>query len=135
MNPDRDPLERLELRLPVRPESVPTGRQAAARFAEAAGFPETAVGRVRLAVSEALTNVVLHAHRDGETSRALFELAGSTSDGRLVITVTDRGTGLRPRDDSPGVGLGLALMAKSSDELQLESGPDGGTVVRMAFLR
>ena len=51
------------------------------------------------------------------------------------MTVSDEGAGMRARADSPGMGLGLALIANACDELAVDAGADGGTVVRMTFLR
>ena len=42
---------------------------------------------------------------------------------------------LRARNDSPGMGLGLSLIANACDVLSLDGGRSGGTVVRMTFLR
>ena len=127
--------ERLALRLPVRPESVTVGRRAAAEFAEAAGFGASRLTDVRLAVSEALTNVVLHAHPEGSGEGHHVVLAAEADHDAVRVTVTDAGTGLRTRTDSPGMGLGLALIAESCDELGLDAARGGGTVVAMTFLR
>lgn len=51
------------------------------------------------------------------------------------FTVSDDGHGLRPRTDSPGMGLGLALIANSCDDLTLDTSEAAGTVVRITFLR
>ena len=126
--------ERLALRLPVQAESVGIGRRAAAQFAEETGCGATTLWRVRLSVSEALSNVVLHAHVDAEAGQHFVLLAEADADA-CRITVSDEGGGLRSRSDSPGMGLGLALIANSCDELAIDTGPDGGTVVRMTFLR
>lgn len=42
---------------------------------------------------------------------------------------------MRARADSPGMGLGLALIANACDELAVDAGAEGGTVVRMTFVR
>jgi len=127
--------ERLDLRLPVQPASVPIGRRAAAKFALLSGSSDRTLWRVRLAVSEALSNVVLHAHALEVEPAAELTLTGHTTSDRFVITVSDAGQGLRARSDSPGLGLGLALIAQTCDEVQLDPGEAGGTVVRMTFLR
>lgn len=134
--PDRDEAEEhLHLRLPVSSESVTVGRRAAAQFAEETGCSAETLWRVRLAVSEALSNVVLHAHVPEDAAQAELTLSAEARPGQVVITVADDGTGLRARADSPGMGLGLALIAKSCDELELDTGAEGGTVVRMTFWR
>lgn len=127
--------DRLALRLPVRAESVGVGRRAVAEFAETAGCGAPTLADVRLAVSEALTNVVLHAHRDGSAAQHHLVLVAEADRDAIHVTVTDAGTGLRSRTDSPGMGLGLALIANSCAELSLDAPRGGGTVVAMTFLR
>lgn len=127
----------LRLRLPVRPETVRTGRRAAAQFAEEVGCGGETLWKVRVAVSEALTNVLLHAHpepsADGEPLHHLV-LAAEADAASCTISVCDEGIGLQARADSPGLGLGLGLIARSCEELAFDPGPDGGTTVRMRFL-
>ncbi len=127
--------ERLSLRLPVRPESIGIGRRAAAQFGEEAGSDPQTLWRIRLAVSESISNVVLQAHpaENGETPH--FVLLAESDGGSVRFTVSDEGSGTDARQDSPGMGLGLALLANSCDELGLDTGPGGGTAVRMTFLR
>ena len=128
--------DRLALRLPVRPESVGIGRRAAAQFAEEAGFAATTLWHVRLSVSEALSNVVLHAHAESEDGALEhLVLTAEADDAGVHFTISDHGRGLRPRSDSPGMGLGLALIANSCDELALDESDNGGTIVRMTFRR
>jgi anti-sigma regulatory factor (Ser/Thr protein kinase) len=119
---------RLELNLPAVPDSVPEARHAAAGLATAAGADEL---DVKIAVSEAVGNVVVHAYRDGNPGN--FELEGSVEDGRLVLAVTDHGIGMSPHPDSPGLGFGLPLIGNVTDDLHVEA--DGhGTRVEMTFL-
>lgn len=127
--------ERLSLRLPVRPDSVGIGRRAAAQFGEETGCTPETLWRIRLAVSEAVSNVVLHAHAHDDTVQPHLVLLAESDTTSVRFTVSDEGTGLSARDDSPGMGLGLALIANSCDELALDTAPSGGTIVRMTFLR
>lgn len=71
--------DRLALRLPVQDDSVRIGRRAAAQFAEEAGCDATTLWRVRLAASEALSNVVLHAHAPEAGDRHYLVLLAESS--------------------------------------------------------
>ncbi len=128
--------ERLSLRLPVHPSSVGIGRRAAAQFAEEVALDDATQWCVRVAVSEAITNVVLHAHPATEDALTPhFVLLAEAGSAGCTVTVSDDGVGLQARSDSPGVGLGLGLIARSCDEIALDAGPRGGTSVRMTFRR
>ena len=88
---------------------------------------------VALAVSEALTNVVMHAYV-GRPGPGPMRVRADHTDHRLRVEVEDDGIGLGARHDSPGAGLGLALIASLATELELALGPGGkGTLVRMTF--
>jgi serine/threonine-protein kinase RsbW/stage II sporulation protein AB (anti-sigma F factor) len=52
---------------------------------------------------------------------------------RLTVVVADRGRGILPRADSPGLGLGLPLIATLAESLELGKGADEQTEVRMTF--
>ena len=45
----------------------------------------------------------------------------------------DEGTGLAPRVDSPGLGLGLGLIAQVADSADVRAPETGGTEVVMRF--
>ena len=88
---------------------------------------------VALAVSEALSNVVMHAYVDRREPGSM-RLTTLLADRRLLVEVEDDGIGMRPRIDSPGGGMGLALMALLSADMQLAAGPGGrGARVKMTF--
>ena len=115
------------------PSSVAAMRHHAAAFAAAAGAPENVGYSVELAVSELVTNVVLHAYVGREPGRVSLRCQGDR--GRITVEVADDGVGVAPRDDSPGVGHGLALVGGLADTLEVASGPGGrGTVVTMSFV-
>jgi anti-sigma regulatory factor (Ser/Thr protein kinase) len=86
---------------------------------------------VMLVVSEALTNAALHAYV-GMASGPVALMA-SVSSGSLRVTVTDEGRGMVPRPDSPGLGVGLGLMARLTDALEISSPGGRGTEVCFTF--
>ena len=117
---------------PAVPASVAAIRRALAQFARAAGAPRGTVDAIVLAASEAATNVVLHAYRDKAESGEI-ELFVTRSAVELAVIVRDRGSGLTLRTDSPGLGLGLAIIARATDRLDILESPTGGVEVRMYF--
>jgi serine/threonine-protein kinase RsbW/stage II sporulation protein AB (anti-sigma F factor) len=62
-----------------------------------------------------------------------MDLEVSTQDHHLAVVVRDHGRGMTPRADSPGLGVGLPLIASLAETLELTNGADGGTEVRMTF--
>jgi anti-sigma regulatory factor (Ser/Thr protein kinase) len=120
----------LVLTLPARAENVAVVRHAFGGLGDALDIDDQVLADVKLAVTEACTNVVVHAYPDGVGP---MEIAAAIRDGRLAIAVRDEGRGMLPRPDSPGLGLGLPLIATLSESLELGRGDDDRTEVRMTF--
>ena len=97
---------------------------------DAADVSDQVLADIKLAVTEACTNVVVHAYPDVEGP---LGVRASVEDGIVTIVVVDRGRGITPRPDSPGLGLGLPLIATLADSLELGTGDEGETEVRMTF--
>jgi len=87
---------------------------------------------IGLAVSEAATNAVLHAYLEEGRPGPLL-LSARLMDDIVHVVIRDHGRGMTPRPDSPGLGLGLPLMTRLADAVQISTHPDGGTEVRMTF--
>jgi serine/threonine-protein kinase RsbW len=117
---------------PAVPASVATIRRALSQFARELGGPSRLADAVAVAASEAATNVVMHAYRD-RPEPGLIEVSAARTANELVVAVRDHGPGLTPRVDSPGLGLGLAIIAQQADRLDLLDSPTGGLEVRMYF--
>jgi serine/threonine-protein kinase RsbW/stage II sporulation protein AB (anti-sigma F factor) len=87
---------------------------------------------IALAVTEAVTNVVLHAYLNMQTGP--LYVAASALERSLRVTVYDLGRGMLPRPDSPGLGFGASLMSALADTVQISPNQsDGGTCVALLF--
>lgn len=120
----------LELTYPALAESVPPARAALTRFAARAGASREQMQAVRLASSEALTNVVKHAYPDSPGS---VHITAAVARGELCVLIADDGYGFHPHVRRGGLGLGLALIASLCDELQILNRPTGGTELCLWF--
>lgn len=87
---------------------------------------------IALAVTEAATNAVLHAYRD-DAQPGIVVIEVDREVACLCICVRDEGSGLAPRVDSPGLGLGLGLIAQVADSADVRAPESGGTEVVMRF--
>ncbi|HEX4364395.1 MAG TPA: ATP-binding protein [Solirubrobacteraceae bacterium] len=121
----------LELKLPARAENVAVVRHAFGGFAEVLSVDEQTLADIKLAVTEACTNVVIHAYDEGEEGD--LEIDATIDDQRLTVVIRDHGRGIMPRPDSPGLGLGLPLIATLAETLELGTDADDQTEVRMTF--
>jgi serine/threonine-protein kinase RsbW len=125
------PAPDMELALPARAENIAVIRHAFGALGEVLAIDEEVVSDIRLAVTEACTNVVVHAYPDEQEGP--IEVLATLQDDELTVRVRDEGRGIVPRPDSPGLGLGLPLIASLTDAMQLGHGEDGRTEVCMTF--
>jgi serine/threonine-protein kinase RsbW len=121
----------MELALPARAENIAVVRHALGGLGEALDVPESKLSDIRLAVTEACANVVVHAY--GEEEEGEMEVLASVGGDELTVLVRDWGCGIKPRPDSPGLGLGLSLIAALAETVQLGHGQEEHTEVRMTF--
>ena len=122
----------IRLTLPARPENVAVVRHVLGALSDALELPVALTEDIRLAVSEACTNVVRHAYADGEGTIDVLVHSGGSA---LEITVADAGRGLGPSPDTAGPGLGLPLIAALADSLQVERSESAGSRLTMSFRR
>lgn len=122
----------MRLLLPALPANVALVRQALAGLADELGVDPTRAADMKIALTEACTNAVMHAY-DGDPGP--LEVTMAVEHQRLVLGVRDHGSGLHPLPSRSGgapLGFGLALIASLSDELGIVGG-GYGTEVRIAF--
>jgi serine/threonine-protein kinase RsbW len=121
----------VQLLLPARAENVAVVRHALGALGEVLGVDPQKLSDIRLAVTEACTNVVVHAYPDGEEGP--LEVLAMLQAQELTVIVRDEGRGITPRQDSPGLGLGLPLIASLAEKVQLGHDARKRTEVRMTF--
>lgn len=126
---------KLHLELAAKPEGVGVVRQAIAGLAEAAQLDPDITADLKVAVSEACTNVVVHAY---DHDAGHLEVDVKAADDDLIVVVRDRGSGFPDLKQSPTteppVGLGLPLIAALADSFELRENTGGaGMEVQMVF--
>jgi serine/threonine-protein kinase RsbW len=121
------------LTMPARPEGVAVVRQALAGMADALDFEPSVLADMKMAVTEACTNVVVHAY---DENAGVLEVEMLADEHGVTIVVRDHGAGIQPRparSEPPALGLGLPLIAALSDSFELRGSAGQGTEVRMTF--
>lgn len=117
-------LDALDVRLPAVPESLRHARSAMRRWLADGGITGDVADDLVLAVGEACTNAVEHAYGPAGGDIELHcELHGNDA----VITVRDHGHWRTARGTNRG--RGLMLMRNCGDDVQVERGDEGTTVV------
>lgn len=122
----------IELTLPARPENVALVRHVLGAIGACLSLDPELVEDIRLATTEACTNVVRHAYEEG---RGPIELSIAPDEDGLCVVVADHGRGMGPSPDTRGPGLGLPLIAAIADSLQIDQVAGAGSRVTMWFAR
>jgi serine/threonine-protein kinase RsbW len=122
----------IRLTLPARPVNVAVVRHVLGALAEALDLPPAVTADIRLAVTEACTNVVRHAYGDRAGD---IDVVVRPRGRALEVIVADNGRGMGPSPDTSGPGLGLPLMAALADSLEIQGAATAGSRLMMSFLR
>ena len=128
----------VHLDFPSKPENIGFARAAAALFATQLPFTLDEIEEIKVAVSEAVSNAVVHAYAGGEGAiRMTLAIEGNS----LVVTVEDRGKGIEDVEwakqpthtTSPEehMGLGFVFIREYMNDVEIASKVGEGTVVRM----
>ena len=133
------PENQMRVCFPSRSINESLARSLAAAFAALADPTVEELCDIKTAVSEAVTNAIVHGYRD--TMGQVYIAAALYPGDRLVITVRDRGCGIadvaKAREPlfttcSTGerAGLGFAVMEELMDKVKVRSRLGEGTTVR-----
>jgi anti-sigma regulatory factor (Ser/Thr protein kinase) len=109
---------------------LPSVRRSLRAVAGSVGASEQQREKLALAISEAVTNVIVHAYNGGAGE---MHVTAAVKDGMLSVVVADDGRGLGGSADTDGLGFGVRFIGEAADEAVVRSRPAGGVEVRMGF--
>jgi anti-sigma regulatory factor (Ser/Thr protein kinase) len=112
------------------PDAVARARADAGGYAAWSGASDEQVHAIRLAVSEAVTNSVVHAYPAGT---GLIHLTADRSDSELTVLVADDGVGLRNASANAALSMGWMIIADAADHFTVTPRDCGGTLVEMRW--
>ncbi|MDO5377581.1 MAG: anti-sigma F factor [Clostridia bacterium] len=129
----------MELIFPSLAENEAFARMVISAFLVGVNPTLSVVSEIRTAVSEAVTNAVVHAYA-GTTGRII--LRARLTEEHVEIEIEDFGRGIEnveqamqpfftTQPDQERTGMGFALMQSFMDEVSVESSPGNGTAVKM----
>jgi serine/threonine-protein kinase RsbW len=124
--------ERVEIEIAASAPGVPLVRHALRGMLSGLDVDDDVIADIALAVTEACTNAVVHAYADHDGGGQIQVTAAHVGES-LAVTVRDHGSGMAPRVDTPGLGVGLPVIAAIAESVEIGTPPDGGTEVRMRF--
>ncbi len=120
----------VKLTIPAKAEYITLVRLALSGLSHLRPLSEETLGDLKLAVTEACSNSVRHAYRDGR--KGSVDVVYELHSDRLIVEVCDDGEGFEVGVDltasaaRPGEGgLGIAIIRELADELELGPGASG----------
>ena len=121
-----------DLRIAADISLLKDAREWAAQAAEMAGLDDDGCFQVKLAMSEAVTNAILHGSGSADDEVAL----GVREEGKVIVFEVRDSAGREPSSEDwvkrvGEGGRGLELISLVMDEVQLTRG-DGGSVLRFS---
>jgi serine/threonine-protein kinase RsbW len=129
----------VRLTIPAKAEYITLVRLALSGLSQSRPLPDETLGDLKLAVTEACSNSVRHAYREGREGSV--EVVYELHPDRLVVEVSDEGEGFTVHErESEGDatlqegGLGIAIIRELADELELGPG-DGGQGSRLRLVK
>lgn len=135
MSPGRGSHQLYSEAFPADAAAVRGVRDAVAAIARDCGLDERDLHGIRLGVSEVVTNAVVHGYgqdgRDADDGEIRAEVFYER--GEMLVVIADDGLGMAPRVGSPGLGLGLPIVASVAERFEVISPAEGGTEVHLVF--
>ncbi|PTQ51615.1 MAG: Anti-sigma F factor [Brockia lithotrophica] len=129
----------MRLSFPARKGNEALARMAVAAFVAPLDPTLDELAELKTAVSEAVTNAIIHAYPDGG---GWVSVEAVLEGDLLTLVVRDEGVGIADveearqplfttRSDLERSGMGFVIMENFMDSVEVESSPGKGTVVRM----
>ncbi|MEG0541004.1 MAG: anti-sigma F factor [Angelakisella sp.] len=133
-------VNRMKVSFPSKSINEGLARMVIAAFAASADPTVEEMCDLRTAVSEAVTNAIVHGYRD--TMGEVYITARLTSDNLLSVKIQDKGCGIpdigqameplyTTCESGERAGLGFAVMEELCDRVKVRSAVGRGTVVTL----
>ncbi|MGI6318685.1 MAG: anti-sigma F factor [Firmicutes bacterium] len=133
-------MDYMMLEVPAKSENESFVRVVIAAFAARLDPTLEELNEVKTAVSEAVTNSIIHAYED---DRGIIKISAYVDERQLTVEIYDSGKGIediaRAREplytEKPELersGMGFTIMENFMDEVIVESAPGKGTAVKMS---
>ena len=133
-------INEMRLEFSAQPENEAFARLAVSGFVLPLDPTMEDLADIKTAVSEAVTNAIVHAYRGSPGTVRLR--AGYSGDGEVQVEIIDRGCGIEDVDlarqpfytsceSEERSGMGFTLMESFMDRVDVRSAPGRGTAVRM----
>jgi serine/threonine-protein kinase RsbW len=129
----------VRLTIPARAEYITLGRLALTAIGRVRPLSEETLSDLKLALTEACTNSVRHAYREGRAG--VVEILFQLEPDRLVVEIVDDGAGFKPDEVEAGGngdlsegGLGIAIIRAVADEVEIDARETGGSRLRFVKL-
>lgn len=131
----------VELTIPTHPRYLAVARLLVGGLGAQSGLDLEEVEDLKVAVSEAVTNVMDHAYGPDRPGRVVVRFRPAS--GEMIVEVEDSGVGFdtdklpatTPPQPGPEGGLGLFLVRELADHVKVESAPGSGTKVTITKRR
>ncbi|MDD4316214.1 MAG: anti-sigma F factor [Clostridia bacterium] len=128
----------MSLKFDARPENESFARSVVAAFCVSANPTVEIINDIKTAVSEAVTNCIVHGYENTMNGEILIE--ANMLSNVLKVKISDYGKGIinieealtdfyTTREEEERSGLGFTIMKSFMDSLEVESTPGSGTTV------
>ncbi len=132
----------MSMQIPAKSESESFARAVVAAFCVGLNPTVDEISDIKTAVSEAVTNCVVHAYRKRQSKNDLITIECKLFANSLEVTISDNGIGIpnikqamepfyttEPNDERSG--MGFTVMQSFMDTISVNNRLGGGTVVTM----
>lgn len=132
------PNNKVKMEMSSMSENIAFARVAVAAFAAQLEFTLAEIEEIKVAVSEAVSNCIIHGYENRPAEQVIVDMA--IEDGQLKIDIEDFGIGIEDIEAamqpsfSTGedrMGLGLVFINSFMNEMELISTPGKGTLIKM----
>ena len=121
-----------KLELPTKIEKIEDAAYFAEEAAKDMNFSESDIDDIAIALTEAVSNAMMHGNKHDETKKVIIEICEKK--GQMVITILDEGGGFDPNNvDDPLLpenllkesGRGIFILNSLMDKVSFSSGTNG----------